>query len=192
MTSLILASGSSARASLLRGAAVPFDVEVSGVDEAAIKDKHDGSPEDLCLALAAAKAAKIATDKFVIGADQILICDGKIYDKPADLNVARSNLLELKGKDHHLVNGVVIYRNGEIVWQFSNRIRLRMRDFSSDFLDQYIAHQGDTILSSVGSYRLEAMGPHLFDDIEGDYFSILGLPLLPLLDELRKHGLATK
>jgi septum formation protein len=197
MTSLILASGSASRASLLRGAAVEFEVAVSGVDEGAIKQNHRGSPEDLCLALAGAKAeagarvAQTQIDKFIIGADQILICEDKIYDKPSDINEARNNLLELRGKEHHLVNGIVLYRNGEIIWQFSNRIRLKMRDFSPSFLDEYIVHEGDSILSSVGSYRLEAMGSHLFDDIEGDYFSILGLPLLPLLQELRKYNLVT-
>jgi len=189
---LILASQSVVRASVLRGAGLEFDVHVSGVDEDARKARHDGTAEDLALALAAAKARAVFEDKkrtgLIIGADQILECDGVLYDKPRTMDEARANLLTLRGKTHFLVGAVTLVEDGDVVWSHCGRVALTMRDFSDSFLDGYLAEAGTAILSSVGCYQLEGLGAHLFASIDGDYFSILGLPLLPLLDGLRAHG----
>jgi septum formation protein len=185
---LVLASASASRAAILRQAGIMFDVRVSGVDEDAIKADHSGSDADLVLALARAKAQAVplSEDEIVLGADQIMVCDGKRYDKPASLAVARQTLQSLSGRTHYLVNGVSLCtRDGEI-WSYSNQIALTVRELSETFLDAYLAQEGERILSSVGCYRLEAFGAHLFTEIAGDYFSILGLPLLPLLQELRR------
>jgi septum formation protein len=189
---LILASQSAVRASVLRGAGLEFDVHVSGVDEDALKAQHSGTAEDLALALAAAKARAVFDDKksagLIIGADQILECDGVLYDKPRTMDEARANLLTFRGKTHFLVGAVTLVEDGDVVWSHCGRVALTMRDFSDGFLDGYLAEAGTAILSSVGCYQLEGLGAHLFASIDGDYFSILGLPLLPLLDGLRAHG----
>ena len=189
---LTLASQSEIRAAILRGAGLAFNVCVSGVDEAALKAAHQGTAESLAGALAAAKARAVFDDGqnegLIIGADQILECDGVLYDKPRNMDEARRNLLRFRGKSHYLVGAVVLLENGQQVWSHCGRVALTMRDFSEPFLDAYLAQAGEAVLSSVGCYQLEGLGAHLFADIDGDYFSILGLPLLPLLDGLRAHG----
>jgi septum formation protein len=189
---LTLASQSKIRAAVLSGAGLAFHVHVSGVDEAAVKNNHSGTAEELALALATAKARAVFDDGqgdgLIIGADQILECDGALYDKPRHMDEARGNLLAFRGKTHYLVGAVVLLEKGETVWSHCGRVALTMRDFSEGFLDAYLAQAGEAILSSVGCYHLEGLGAHLFADIDGDYFSILGLPLLPLLDGLRAHG----
>ncbi len=185
---LTLASQSKIRAQVLTGAGLPFNVQVSGVDEDALKQNHQGDGENLALALAAEKAKAVKTDGLIIGADQILECDGRLFDKPRDMQEARANLQIFRGKQHYLVGGVVLVENGDIIWQHSGRVCLTMRAFSDEFLDAYLATAGEKILSSVGCYQLEGLGAHLFSEIDGDYFSILGLPLLPVLDGLRRHG----
>ena len=189
---LTLASQSEIRAAILRGAGLAFNVCVSGVDEAALKAAHQGTAESLAGALATAKARAVFDDGqnegLIIGADQILECDGALYDKPRNMDEARRNLLRFRGKSHYLVGAVVLLENGQQVWSHCGRVALTMRDFSEPFLDVYLAQAGEAVLSSVGCYQLEGLGAHLFADIDGDYFSILGLPLLPLLDGLRAHG----
>jgi septum formation protein len=193
---LTLASKSKIRAAVLSGAGLDFSVQVSGVDEDALNATHQGAAEGLALALAAAKALVIDEgagngDKgrgLIIGADQILECDGVLYDKPRSMEEARHNLTVFRGQTHYLVGAVVLVEGGETVWSHCGRVALTMRDFSDDFLDAYLAQAGEQILSSVGCYQLEGLGAHLFSHIDGDYFSILGLPLLPLLDGLRAHG----
>jgi len=189
---LTLASQSEIRAAILRGAGLAFNVCVSGVDEAALKAAHQGTAESLAGALATAKARAVFDDGqnegLIIGADQILECDGVLYDKPRNMDEARRNLLRFRGKSHYLVGAVVLLENGQQVWSHCGRVALTMRDFSEPFLDAYLAQAGEAVLSSVGCYQLEGLGAHLFADIDGDYFSILGLPLLPLLDGLRAHG----
>ncbi|MBL6762105.1 MAG: Maf family protein [PS1 clade bacterium] len=185
---LTLASQSKIRAAVLEGAGLDFEVQVSGVDEDALKAAHHGAADALALALAAAKAQAVAAEGLLIGADQILECDGKLYDKPRDMDEARHNLSLFRGKTHYLVGGVVLVEGGETVWAHGGRVALTMRDFSDAFLDAYLAAAGERVLSSVGCYQLEGLGAHLFSAIDGDYFSILGLPLLPLLDGLRTHG----
>ncbi len=185
---LILASASISRATILRQAGIAFEVRVSGVDEDAIKAGHAGSDAALVLALAKAKAlaVPVGDDEIVIGADQIMVCQGRRYDKPASMLVARETLRSLSGRTHYLVNGISLCTSAGEIWNYSNQIALTVRDLSEDFLDAYLAHEGDSILSSVGCYRLEALGAQLFTEISGDYFSILGLPLLPVLHELRR------
>jgi len=189
---LTLASKSKIRAAILSGAGLDFSVQVSGVDEDALKNTHKGAAEALALALAEAKAKAIeraaGDGGLIIGADQILECDGVLYDKPDDMEEARHNLKIFRGQTHYLVGAVVLVEDGQTVWSHCGRVALTMRDFSDAFLDAYLATAGEQILSSVGGYQLEGLGAHLFAHIDGDYFSILGLPLLPLLNGLRVHG----
>ena len=185
---LTLASQSKIRAAVLTGAGLDFSVEVSGVDEDALKQTHKGAAENLATALAEAKAQAVTQDGLIIGADQILQCDGTLYDKPRNMAEARENLKIFRGKTHYLVGAVVLVENGQTVWAHCGRVALTMRDFSDGFLDAYLAAAGEAVLSSVGCYQLEGLGAHLFAAIDGDYFSILGLPLLPLLEGLRAHG----
>lgn len=202
-SSLILASASAVRAKLLADAGLRFEAVDSRVDEDAIKagfaqsDKGHGDPENetdaLALKLAEAKALAVsATNRqaLVIGADQILSCEGKRYDKPKSMKEARANLLAFRGRPHILHSGVVLVAAGAAVWNLTARATLTMREFSEDFLDAYLEEAGERVMKSIGCYQLEGPGVQLFEKIEGDYFSILGLPLLPLLDELRRHGQA--
>jgi septum formation protein len=193
--SLILASASAARANMLRQAGLDFAVVPARIDEVEIKRslQADGaSARHAAEALAELKARRATPpgdDSFVIGADQMLACEGRWYDKPADLAEARAQLLALRGKTHELVSAVVLMRNGGAIWRHAETARLTMRDFSDGFLDAYLAQAGDAVLHSVGCYQLEGLGVQLFSRIEGDFFTILGLPLLPLLDMLRNHQL---
>jgi septum formation protein len=167
---------------------------VAGVEEAAIKESARAAAmpaEDAAILLAEAKAERIAArapEALVIGADQLLVCEGQWFDKPPDIAAARSQLQRLRGREHELVTALVCHRAGQRIWQHVAKPRLRMRDFSDAFLDAYLAAEGDALLTSVGAYRLEGLGVHLFDRIEGDQPAILGLPLLPLLGFLRQHG----
>ncbi|MBO6634649.1 Maf family protein [Parvibaculum sp.] len=200
-SSLILASASAVRAKLLADAGLRFEAVDSRVDEDAIKagfakgDKQHGNAESetdaLALKLAEAKALAVSATNghaLVIGADQILSCEGKRYDKPKSMEEARANLLAFRGRPHILHSGLVLAKNGATLWNLSVRATLTMREFSESFLDAYLEEAGERVMKSVGCYQLEGPGVQLFETIEGDYFSILGLPLLPLLDELRRHG----
>lgn len=191
---VILASASSARRALLDAAGISFSAQPARIDEQAVKQSARAdcaSAADAALALAELKAARIAQrtpEALVIGADQILVCDQAWFDKPPDLVAARSQLRSLRGKTHVLATAVACHRGGRRVWQHVAQPRLTMRAFSDEFLDAYLAAEGDSVLSSVGAYRLESLGVHLFDRIEGNHSDILGLPLLPLLGFLRQHG----
>ena len=188
---LILASGSKVRATLLRNAGLEFGVQDSRVDEDAVKNKFAGSDTDaLALKLAEEKALTVSRTEpatLVIGADQILSCDGARFDKPRDMAEARANLQRFRARAHILHSGLALALGGEIVWRHVDQAHLTMRDFSDDFLDRYLATLGEKVRSSVGCYQLEGPGIQLFERIEGDYFTILGLPLLPLLAELRRR-----
>lgn len=192
--SVILASGSTTRRALLDAAGVRFAVRAADVDEAALKRtaRAEGdTAEQAALRLAEAKAASVAADApqaLVIGADQILVCGAVWYDKPADLSAARAQLLTLRGRTHGLGTGVVCFQGGQPVWRHVETPRLTLRDFSPEFLDAYVALEGDHILGSVGAYRLEGPGVQLFAEVQGDHSAILGLPLLPLLAFLRSAG----
>jgi septum formation protein len=188
---LILASGSAVRATLLRNAGLEFGVEDSRVDEDAVKKRFAGGDTDaLALKLAEEKALTVSRANlaaFVIGADQILSCDGDRFDKPRDMDEARANLRRFRARMHTLHSGVVLALGGEIVWRHADQAHLTMRDFPESFLDWYLATLGEKIRTSVGCYQFEGPGIQLFERIEGDYFTILGLPLLPLLAELRRR-----
>jgi septum formation protein len=191
---LVLASASTARRAVLEAAGLRFEARPAAVDEAAIKQAaqaEDIPPADAAMMLADAKAERIARrdpEALVIGCDQLLVCDGRWYDKPPDISAARAQLLELRGRTHDLVTAVVCHRHGARVWQHLARPRMTMRTFSESFLDAYLAAEGDRVLGSVGAYRLEGPGVHLFARIQGDHAAILGLPLLELLGFLRQHG----
>ena len=182
---LTLASGSQVRAALMRGAGLEFDIAVSGVDEDAIKADHRGTPDALALKLAEAKARAVARDGLVVGADQILVCEGTLFDKPRDIDEARENLKKFRGRTHALVSGTVLLDDGAPVWSLSEQVSLTMRAFSDEFLEAYLLEAGDDVLKSVGCYQLEGPGVQLFEAVDGDYFAILGLPLVPLLGALR-------
>lgn len=191
---LILASASTVRQAILAGAGLIFAAQPALVDEAEVKrsaQADDQDAADAALTLAEMKARRIAQrepDALVIGADQILLCEGVWYDKPSDLASARAQLLALRGRMHILATAIACRRNSQTVWHHIARPRLTMRAFSDAFLDDYLAAEQERVLTSVGAYRLEGLGVHLFERIEGDYASILGLPLLPLLRFLRQHG----
>jgi septum formation protein len=151
----------------------------------------DASASDLAETLAELKARKISGrhgGALVVGADQVLDCQGKWFDKPVDRAAARAQLLDLRGKMHELISCVCVLRDGERLWHHIGRARLTVRPFTESFLDDYLDQVGDAVLQSVGAYQLEGRGAQLFSRIDGDYFTILGLPLLPLLDFLRNHG----
>ena len=185
---LTLASKSQIRADILSGAGLAFDMQPSGVDEDVLKTAHQGNPPALAIALAEAKAKALQVGGLVIGADQLLHCEGRLFDKPRDMAEARDNLKFFRGKSHQLIGGVVLVEGGETVWAHHQAVTLNVRDFSDAFLEAYLEEAGPRILSSVGCYQLEGLGSHLFEQIDGDYFATLGLPLLPLLAALRAHG----
>jgi septum formation protein len=189
---LVLASESTARAALLHAAGLRFEARPARIDEAAVKQacRAEGiEAADAALTLAELKAQRIRDpDALVIGADQLLVCDGAWFDKPADVEAARTHLLALRGRAHTLVTAMVLMRGGRMVWQHVATPRLTMRPFGDAFLADYLATEGDAVLSCVGGYRLEGLGLHLFDRVEGEHSAILGLPMLPLLGFLRQHG----
>lgn len=194
MPAVVLASKSAARAAMLRDAGVSFVVDSADVDEAAIRDDFGGEYGNTAaatIALAEAKATQVAArhgHALVIGADQILDCNGRWFDKPTDLAQARSHLLALRGREHSQYSGVCLVRDGATLWACADLASLTMRSFSDDFLDAYLADAGEAVLGCVGAYQLEGRGAQLFSAVAGDYFTVLGMPLLPLLEALRDHG----
>ncbi|MCW4590382.1 Maf family protein [Gluconacetobacter entanii] len=189
---IVLASQSAARRGLLESAGLAISCQPASVDEATVKRECREAGLDVdatALTLARAKAARIvAPDAIVIGADQMLSCNGEWFDKPEDLERARAQLMRLRGQVHVLHTAVVVMRDGVEVWRHIARPCLWMRNFSEEFLDSYLRLEGDAVLSCVGAYRLEGPGLHLFARIEGDHDAILGLPVLPLLEFLREQG----
>ncbi|HYC68511.1 Maf family protein [Brevundimonas sp.] len=189
---LILASKSAARRSMLDGAGVPFSVQVADVDEDAVKATHD--PADaagLAVELARVKALAVSRhdpEAWVLGADQTLAFAGGLVSKASSLEAARTRLAAMRGRSHQLHSGAALARNGQVVWSGVDSVTMRMRDYSDAFLDAYLAAEGEAVLASVGSYRLEGLGAQLFEAVEGDYFTVLGMPLWPVLAELRRAG----
>lgn len=189
---LILASQSRTRINLLAGAGVEFIAEPASVDERALETRMDDqSPPGIAKGLAIAKAeavSRLFPQAWVIGADQVLALDGKVLHKASDLAAARERLDGLRNRTHHLHAGVALVRAGACVWSDVDRASLRMRAFSETERDAVLALEGEGVLGSVGAYRLEGPSIRLFSAVEGDYFTILGLPLLPLLAALRRHA----
>lgn len=191
---VILASGSRPRARMLVNAGVPFTASAASVDEATIKASMRATGADVADVaelLAATKAQQVSRNhegSLVIGADQMLACDGEWFDKPDSPLAARKQLEKLRGRTHELISAVCVVRDGEVLWHNIDRARVTIRPFSGTFTDQYIDKMGEKICATVGGYELEGLGAQLFSRIEGDYFTILGMPLLPLLDFLRGHG----
>jgi septum formation protein len=194
VSKIILASSSVTRQQMLENAGVEFDVLAARIDEEEIRQSllAEGAGSDvLADALAERKATYVARhrpDELVVGADQILECGGRIFSKPADRKGAKQQLMDLRGKDHDLVSCVCVVRGSQRLWHHLDRTHLKMRNFSDEFLDQYLDAVGDTALEGPGAYRIEGLGSQLFSRITGDYFTILGLPLLPLLEYLRVQG----
>ena len=193
MTALVLASASPIRSRLLTNAGVAHQTCPVAVDEGAIKDAMlaEGAPaRDIADALAEMKAFRAAQrnpDALVLGCDQVLVFKGGLVSKPRNLDEARAQLVALRGQSHELLSAAVVFEAGRPVWRKIGRVQLIMRAFSDAFLDDYIARTGDDLLATVGGYKLEAEGVHLFSRIQGDYFSVLGLPLLEVLDFLRSR-----
>lgn len=192
---IVLASGSAVRRRLLENAGIPHVVDAADLDEGTIKNdelKRAATPEAIARRLAHEKALAVARrhpGRAVLGADQVLVLDDRIYDKPRDLAEARKHLMAFKGRAHVLISAWALVRNDRILADGASAATLHMHSFSDGFLDTYLATAGNGILSSVGCYRLEERGLQLFERIEGDYFTVLGLPMLPLLAALRNEGI---
>lgn len=197
MTGLILASGSSTRRAMLETAGVAFSVVPANVDEAGIRDRMIASNatmprEAIAEELAIAKAVDVSAKNpgaYVIGSDQILALGSEVFEKPRSLEDARASLMALRGKMHALHSSVALAHDRKIVWRHTAAARLTMRNFSDDELDRYLARVGEDALTSVGAYKIEGPAITLFDRIEGDHWTILGMPLLPLLTALRAKDL---
>ena len=195
---LILASASASRRALLAAAGLRFDVQPADIDEAAVKRAaraRGASASDAALELAILKARRIAErepDAVVIGADQILVQAGEWFGKPPSVAAAREQLRALRGRSHVLATAVVCQQGAHWVWRHIAEPRLTMRGFSDDFLDDYLRSEGDDVTSTVGAYRLEGRGIHLFASVEGEYSAILGLPMLDLLAVLRDEMILIK
>lgn len=193
-TSLILASSSPFRRMLLQNAGLPFEARAAEIDERSIEAGLEASharPEQVAVELAREKALDVARHfpgALVIGSDQTMSLGARVYHKPRDIEEARCHIASLSGKTHRLNSGVVLVRDGTVVWEHVSHADMTVRQLSEAFIDNYIARCGDKLLSSVGAYQLEGEGIQLFSEIRGDYFTILGLPMLPLLEKLRELG----
>ena len=191
---LILASGSPFRKKMLENAGVEVEAIPADLDERAVEAPLAGtgaSPQDVALVLAEAKAVAVSEahpGRLVLGCDQTLSLDGEVFHKPADMEAARRHLLKLSGRMHQLNSAVVLVRDGQTLWRHVAVASMTMRHLEPAFIGRHLARIGDKALSSVGAYQIEGEGIQLFEKIEGDYFTIVGLPLLPVLTELRKLG----
>lgn len=194
MPALILATASEVRQSLLKQSGIRFKTQAARIDEAAIKAamlQEGATPHDIADALAEYKARKVSqkhADAMVIGCDQVLEFRGKLLSKPKNVEAAISQLIELRGQSHKLHSAVVIYENEQPVWRHVGQVRLEMRNLSDDYIAQYMSRNWPGIADSVGAYKLEQEGVRLFSRVEGDYFTVLGLPLLELIGYLTQRG----
>lgn len=186
---IVLASTSPTRQAMLRSAGLEFSSTAPQVDERALVAAHpEWPPADVALRLAEAKAEEVSRrhpQSIVIGADQVLALGSRVYSKPRDTADCRKQLQELRGQTHLLISAVVCARGGTATWSHVAEARLTMRDFSDDFVEQYLAKIGSDCTSSVGGYKIEGLGLQLFEQVDGDHFTILGLPLIPLMNHLR-------
>lgn len=191
---IILASQSAIRRALLAAAGVPFSADSARIDERAVEDALSGSgatPADLAEVLAVAKAEEVSArhrQALVIGCDQTLSLGEEVLHKCADMDAARRRLLQLSGRTHDLNSAVAIAVDGETIWRTTVVARMTMRRLTPEFVGRHLAATGDKVLGSVGAYQIEGEGVQLFEAIDGDFFTIAGLPLLPLLAELRRRG----
>mgnify|MGYP003578645183 CR=1 FL=1 len=191
---IILASKSPFRAMLLRNSGVKFTTQSANIDERAVEAplyNSGATPEDVALVLAEAKAIDVSErnpSALVIGSDQTLSLGDEVLHKPENMEAARRQLLKLSGQAHHLNSAIVLVRDGETVWRHVSVARMTLRDLDPGFIGRHLSRVGDVALQSVGAYQFEGEGVQLFEKVEGDYFTIVGLPLLPLLAELRREG----
>lgn len=192
---LVLASGSTTRRDMLWAAGIPVETVKPDIDEREVEQplRSEGASEDaIAAALACAKALAVSLahpSRYVLGADQTLACDGVAHHKPADLAAATRQLALLSGREHQLHSAFVLIRDGEIISEGLQSATLSMRPLTEAYISAYVATAGSAILSSVGGYQLEGLGIQLFERVEGDHFTILGLPLLAVLEALREQGL---
>jgi septum formation protein len=197
-SSLVLASKSAARRQMLLEAGVPVVVDSAGIDEESVKAglrAEGATPHEVAEVLAELKATRISPrhpGALVLGADQMLECEGKWFDKPADAAGAAAHLKALSGQSHRLIASAVIVKDGTRIWHQVDSAELTMRPLSDAFIAAYLDAVGDDALHSVGAYQLEGLGAQLFTRVRGDYFTVLGLPLLPLLEFLRTHGVIAR
>jgi septum formation protein len=193
-TPLILASSSPFRRMLMENAGLHFQAIAADIDERAIEaplERDGAGPDAVALVLAKAKAKEVSDrfpGSFVIGSDQTMSLGSQVFHKPKTMAEAESHLRSLSGKTHRLNSGIALALNGDIIWEHVSHAELTMRDLSADFIHRHLTRVGDKALSSVGAYQLEGEGIQLFSKIDGDYFTILGLPMLPLLEKLRELG----
>lgn len=190
---LILASKSLARRTMLSAAGIPIEIVQAQIDERAVErtlgEKRD--PDELALLLSWEKASAVSfrmPSRIVVGADQTLAMGSVRFNKPANRDEAREQLQRLRGQSHTLHSALTLVQDGSVLFKVVDTARLRMRDFSERFLEEYLEAAGSSVTESVGGYQLEKLGVHLFERVEGDYFTILGMPLLPLLAFLRQQG----
>lgn len=193
---IILASGSRTRHDMLKAAGIAFTVIPANIDEDAVReslaaDEGDVDAADVAEILARTKGEEVSgqnSDSLIIAADQTLSMNNEIFSKPASLEEARETLVRLRGAEHFLHTAVVLAEDGEVTWSYVETARLKMRQFSSEYLSDYMLRAGAGVCQSVGAYQIEALGLQLFEEVDGNYFTILGLPMLPLLAELRRRG----
>ena len=191
---IVLASGSAIRGQMLSNAGIAFEAIVPRVDEEMIKmalQAEQATPRDIADALAETKARKIGgkhPDKLVIGCDQVLDIEGQILSKPQTPEAAKEQLKALRGKRHSLLSAVVVYHELKPLWRHVGQVRLYMRDISDSYLNEYVGRNWSSLQSSVGGYKLEEEGVRLFSRIEGDYFTILGLPMIEMINYLTASG----
>ena len=189
---LVLASNSAARQRLLSEAGVPFIIQPANIDEREIeRDLNSKSADLIAQTLARTKALTVSKqfkNRLVLGADQVASCEGKVFGKAENINKARELLFALSGKTHRLHSALCLVKNDTIIFQTLAHADLHVRQMTSQFIDTYIEEMGDKILSSAGGYQIEALGAQLFSSIEGDHWTIMGLPILPLLEALRHEG----
>lgn len=188
--SFILASGSASRRAILENAGLTFEVDPANVDEDALKQGFAGDPGDLALALAEEKALAVSRRRggLVLGADQVLELEGELFDKARSIGEAQAKLKSLRGRTHWLKGGIAAARDGEVIWRHKSACRMVMRDFTDAFLDRYLDEAGEILTKGVGAYAYEGLGAQLFSEVEGDYYAVLGLPLLPVLAMLRAES----